>query len=57
MQAWRQLGGGVIIGIFSAILVIGGIFLSLPKSGRRGDSNSDSAYAPAKFSHANRCSD
>jgi LysM repeat protein len=32
MQAWRQLGGGVIIGIFSAILVIGGIFLSLAEN-------------------------
>jgi LysM repeat protein len=32
MQAWRQLGGGVIIGIFSAVLVIGGIFLSLAEN-------------------------
>ena len=32
MRAWRQLGGGVIIGIFSAILVIGGIFLSLAEN-------------------------
>lgn len=34
MQAWRQLGGGVIIGIFSVILVIGGIFLSLAENQR-----------------------
>ena len=32
MQAWRQLGGGVIIAIFSVILVIGGIFLSLAEN-------------------------
>ena len=32
MQAWRQLGGGVIIAIFSVILVIGGIFLSLAET-------------------------
>ncbi len=34
MQAWRQLGGGVLIGIFSVILVIGGIFLSLAENQR-----------------------
>jgi LysM repeat protein len=32
MQAWRQLGGGVLIGIFSTILVIGGIFLALAEN-------------------------
>jgi LysM repeat protein len=32
MQAWRQLGGGVIVAIFSVILVIGGIFLSLAEN-------------------------
>src|SRR5215213_8031158 len=32
MQAWRQLGGGVIIAIFSVILVVGGIFLSLAET-------------------------
>lgn len=32
MQAWRQLGGGVIIAIFSVILVVGGIFLSLAEN-------------------------
>jgi LysM repeat protein len=32
MQAWRQLGGGVIIAIFSVILVMGGIFLSLAET-------------------------
>jgi LysM repeat protein len=32
MQALRQLGGGVIIAIFSVILVIGGIFLSLAET-------------------------
>ncbi|HEX9386966.1 MAG TPA: LysM peptidoglycan-binding domain-containing protein [Anaerolineales bacterium] len=32
MQAWRQLGGGVIVAIFSVILVIGGIFLSLAET-------------------------
>ena len=32
MQTLRQLGGGVIIAIFSVILVIGGIFLSLAET-------------------------
>ena len=32
MQALRQLGGGVIIAIFSVILVIGGVFLSLAET-------------------------
>ena len=32
MQALRQLGGGVIIAIFSVILVLGGIFLSLAET-------------------------
>lgn len=32
MQTVRQLGGGVIIAIFSVILVIGGIFLSLAET-------------------------
>jgi LysM repeat protein len=32
MQSLRQLGGGVIIAIFSVILVIGGIFLSLAET-------------------------
>ena len=32
MQAFRQLGVGVIIAIFSVILVIGGIFLSLAET-------------------------
>lgn len=32
MQMMRQLGGGVIVAIFSVILVIGGIFLSLAET-------------------------
>lgn len=32
MQSMRQLGGGVIVAIFSVILVIGGIFLSLAET-------------------------
>ena len=32
MQTLRQLGGGVIVAIFSVILVIGGIFLSLAET-------------------------
>jgi LysM repeat protein len=32
MQSIRQLGGGVIVAIFSVILVIGGIFLSLAET-------------------------
>ena len=32
MQAWRQLGGGVIVAIFSVILVIGGVFLALAEN-------------------------
>jgi LysM repeat protein len=32
MQALRQLGGGVIVAIFSLILVIGGIFISLAET-------------------------
>jgi hypothetical protein len=32
MQNLRQLGGGVIIAIFSVILVVGGIFLSLAET-------------------------
>ena len=32
MQALRQLGAGVIVAIFSVILVIGGIFLSLAET-------------------------
>lgn len=32
MQALRQLGGGLIVAIFSVILVIGGIFLSLAET-------------------------
>jgi LysM repeat protein len=32
MQTFRQLGGGVIVAIFSVILVLGGIFLSLAES-------------------------
>jgi LysM repeat protein len=32
MQAWRQLGVGVLIGIVSAVLVIGGVFLALAEN-------------------------
>ena len=32
MQAWRQLGVGVLIGVLSAVLVIGGIFLALAEN-------------------------
>ena len=32
MQNLRQLGGGVIIAIFSIVLVIGGIYLSLAEA-------------------------
>ena len=32
MQAWRQLGVGVIIAIVSVVLVLGGIFLSLAEN-------------------------
>src|SRR5512134_1455289 len=32
MQTLRQLGGGVIIAIFSVILVIGGIFLAMAEN-------------------------
>ena len=32
MKTLRQLGGGVIVAIFSVVLVIGGIFLSLAET-------------------------